>query len=160
MWFWTSFSYLLSSLPSHFLPPSVLLPPFLHHISHLSSSCPHLSMCAFYFYKDIYSQDDILPAIACWLVLQYFPPVVGQSGSAPACQINMDLRRRFIMKTVIFFFFTRRWRRTSSSPPSPAPASSARVKKDVALQEERKTERRRAWRRSSSVCSTWYFSSL
>lgn len=159
MWFWTSFSYLLSSLPSHFLPPSVLLPPFLHHISHLSSSCPHLSMCAFYFYKDIYSQDDILPAIACWLVLQYFPPVVGQSGSAPACQINMDLRRRFIMKTVIFFF-TRRWRRTSSSPPSPAPASSARVKKDVALQEERKTERRRAWRRSSSVCSTWYFSSL
>lgn len=159
MWFWTSFSYLLSSLPSHFLPPSVLLPPFLHHISHLSSSCPHLSMCAFYFYKDIYSQDDILPAIACWLVLQYFPPVVGQSGSAPACQINMDLRRRFIMKTVIFFF-TRRWRRTSSSPPSPAPARSARVKKDVALQEERKTERRRAWRRSSSVCSTWYFSSL
>lgn len=56
----------------------------------------------FYFYKDIYSQDDVLPPIACWLVLQYSCCRWPKWERSNIRQINMDLRRHLIVKTVIF----------------------------------------------------------
>lgn len=89
----TSFPWVSSYLPSFII--YLTSPPLVH-------TC----LCALFIFTRTYTAGmTYCQQLRVDLYYSISPPVVGQSGSAPACQINMDLRRRLIMKTVIFFFF-------------------------------------------------------
>ncbi len=147
------------SLPSHSSLPWVLLPSCLHHISH---PFPPVHTC-------LYSDFIFTRTYTAWMTycqqlpvdLYYsIPAVVGQSGGAycsNTCQISMDLRRHFIMKTVILVPVILNLEPFRDKYVTSFSTCSVSGREKDVVQQERKTERRRAWRRSLSVCSTWYF---
>lgn len=163
---WFSVQYLRLGLPPSLLP-SVLLPSRLSSYISPPSSCPHSSLYGFIFTGTYTAQADILPAIACWSVLQYSRSWWPKWSHSAACQMSMDLRCLFVHgKTVIplFTFFAS----VILSLPERSqvlrhPRLSLFLSLSVsgseidAVRQEIKTERRRAWRRSLSACRSWYF---
>lgn len=140
------------------LPLCVLFPSFLHHSYLPPSLLSTLKSVQVYFYKDIYSRDDIRPAISCQLVSQYSCLSVGKVVMLQYLS-RIDLRCHWIMETSSFFHY----QLLNSQPfnnkvpmSSSIPALLLRAKGGL-NRKGRKTGSRGAGGRILSVCSTWYF---
>lgn len=129
-------------------------PSFLHHISQ-PFLFVHTCLCTVLFLQG-HIQPGWHTTSSCLLtcitvLLLLLAKVVDKY------QINMDLKCHFIMKTVIFVSIVLNLQPFSDEtlPASSVLALSVKVKKMWHNRKEKQC--RRAWRRSLSLCSTWYF---